>query len=79
MSGTTDRKAINEAIAATIEQINDWFKNELYRSDLKIQLVNATNAKSISRRFTSTGGARVVDWNWESIYFRKVKIGRAHV
>jgi hypothetical protein len=74
MSGTTDRKVINEAIAATIEQINDWFENELSRSDLKIQLVNATNAKSISRRFTLTGGVRLVDWDWEAIYFRKVKL-----
>lgn len=64
-----------QILAAALEQTNKWFKEELNRPDLSLQLVDKATAPRVTSDFMFMGGKRrkVAHWDWEDIYFRKVR------
>jgi hypothetical protein len=65
----------SETLAAALEATNRWFAEDRKRPDLTLQLVDKTTAKSIARDFEAMGGKhrKVKHWDWEDLYFRKVR------
>ena len=65
---------IKEAVVATVDQLNMWLLSELELTDLRVQLVTRSSVRSTVQKFTAQAHARLVDWDWEKIFFRKVRL-----
>jgi len=64
----------NEVLAAALDQTNTWLALELGRPDLQLQLVNQPTARPLVLDFERGGGRRRrVHWNWEDLYFSRVR------
>lgn len=64
----------NEVLAAALDQTNTWLANELGRPDLQLQLVSQPVARRIALQFERAGGRRrKVQWNWEELFFSRVR------
>lgn len=61
-------------LAAALDQTNLWLSGTLGRPDLQLQLVSASNARAMALDFERAGGKRrKVHWNWEDLYFSRVR------
>ena len=64
----------NEVLAAALDQTNTWLAQTLRRPDLQLQLISQPVARSTAMQFERGGGLRrKVHWNWEEIFFSRVR------
>lgn len=64
----------NEVLAAALDQTNTWLAQTLRRPDLQLQLISQPVARSTAMQFERGGGVRrKVQWNWEEIFFSRVR------
>jgi hypothetical protein len=64
----------NEVLAAALDQTNTWLAQTLGRSDLQLQLISQPIARTAALQFERGGGRRrKVHWNWEELFFSKVR------
>lgn len=64
----------NEVLAAALDQTNTWLAQTLGRPDLQLQLISQPIARASAMQFERGGGlGRKVHWNWEEIFFSRVR------
>lgn len=64
----------NEVLAAALDQTNAWLAQTLGRPDLQLQLISQPIARTTAMQFERGGGLRrKVHWNWEDIFFSRVR------
>jgi hypothetical protein len=64
----------NEVLAAALDQTNAWLAQTLGRPDLQLQLISQPIARATAMQFERGGGLRrKVHWNWEDIFFSRVR------
>lgn len=64
----------NEVLAAALDQTNNWLASEaLGPTAFQIQLVTQASVRNLASQFEAVAGDRHVDWNWERIFFKKVR------
>ena len=64
----------NEVLAAALDQTNTWLAQTLGRPDLQLQLISQPIARATAMQFERGGGLRrKVHWNWEEIFFSRVR------
>lgn len=68
------RDEIQEAIAAAVEVLNQWMAEELLLPDLQIYLVTRSSIHETVARFEAQAIRRMVHWDWQEIFFRKVRL-----
>ena len=64
----------NEVLAAALDQTNTWLAQTLGRPELQLQLISQPIARVTALQFERGGGLRrKVHWNWEELFFSKVR------
>lgn len=65
----------NEVLAVALEQTNSLLSGALGRSDLQLELVSHTSARSTARAFERLAGLRrkMKHWDWEELFFKRAR------
>ena len=69
----TDRNKLLEAQAATLDATNEWLQQTFPGSGLKLELIARSTARSLAQAFNAPDMERLVDWDWEQLFFRKIQ------
>lgn len=68
-----DPNKLREAYAATLDASNQWLEQTYPESSLRLELVAKATARQVAQAFGAPEIERVVDWDWEQLFFRKVQ------
>lgn len=69
----TDRNKLLEAQAATLDATNEWLQQTFPGNGLKLELIARSTARSLAQAFNAPDMERLVDWDWEQLFFRKIQ------
>lgn len=65
-----------QVLAAALDETNGWLATQGH--PFRLILVNATNARQMALDIEQSGdGRRKVGWDWETLYFRRVRHRKA--
>lgn len=72
-----DWTTLKEACLATLAVMNERLASEFSAHVVQLEVVDAPKAKQLGRVFHFEDQARLVDWDWESLFHKRVKNKKA--
>ncbi len=66
-------EALREACLATLTAMNEMLAAQFPNLNVRLSMVDAQEARELRRVFSPTDQNRVVDWDWEQLFHKRVK------
>ncbi len=71
-----DKGILREACLATLAAMNEMLADEYPDLDLQLAMVGVQEAKQLRKVFVPSDQERMVDWDWEQLFHKRVKRDR---